>query len=453
MQVYGKHIVVIGAARSGLAAARLLHRNGARVLLTDSGGIPEETCAALQAEGVPFEQGGHSERAFSADLAVVSPGVPDEAPIVASYLQSGRPLISEMELASTFCKAPMVAVTGSNGKTTVVSWLDHVWKIAGVQATAAGNIGTAFSDIAETLSADQWALLEVSSFQLDHIDRFHPRVSCILNITPDHLDRYQNNFDLYAASKMRIRTNQSGDDIFIYWNDDQHICSALTAQPPTCRRWSFSATSTVSEGMFVNEATLSWKFNQVVTPFMPVAEVSLPGTHNLLNAMAVALIARAAGLSDTAIRKALSDFRGVEHRLEKVRELNGVTYYNDSKATNVDAVFYALGSMAGPIVLIMGGQDKGNDYTPLLERLREKTSAVIAIGKAIPSLTEQVKPHVRAFHTAATMEEAVGLAQQLAAPGSQVLLSPACASFDMFQNYEHRGRVFKSAVMALEVTA
>jgi UDP-N-acetylmuramoylalanine--D-glutamate ligase len=453
MQVRDKHIVVIGAARSGLAAARLLHRNGAKVLLTDSGAIPDEVQRALLGEGIAFEHEGHSEAAYQADFAVVSPGVPDQAPIVASYLNSGKGVYSEMELASSFCTSPIAAVTGSNGKTTVVTWLDYVWKTAGESHQVAGNIGTAFSDVAETCDANSWTILEVSSFQLDHISAFHPRISCVLNITPDHLDRYQNRFDLYAASKMRIMENQSGDDTFIYWNDDVHVEKLVSTKPASCTTWTFSTSSPVDHGIFLDKGTLSWNFNNKITPLMQASEVSLPGDHNLLNAMATALIARAAGIPDVSIRTALSSFRGVEHRLEMVRELEEVRYYNDSKATNVDAVWHALRSIEAPIVVVMGGLDKGNDYSRLIDLLSQKTSAVIAIGKAVPMLSEQIKPHVKTFHTAKTMEDAVRLARSLSTPGTNVLLSPACASFDMFQNYEHRGRVFKTAVMELGVNA
>ncbi|MCC5926626.1 MAG: UDP-N-acetylmuramoyl-L-alanine--D-glutamate ligase [Bacteroidetes bacterium] len=450
MQLHEKNIVVIGAARSGLAAAKLLKRNGAHVLLSEFGEINDVTQQELRELGIRFEHHGHSNTAYQADVAVVSPGIPDEAPIVASYLQSKKPVLSEIELASRFCTAPMIAVTGSNGKTTVASWLGHVWSSAGHPHHVAGNIGTAFSDIAENCSADHWAILEVSSFQLDHINRFHPRVSSILNITPDHLDRYQNQFNRYVASKMRIISNQTRNDIFVYWNDDVHIKASLKQHPASCTSWTFSASTPVNRGIFLDNDTLTWSFDNLHTPLMAASEISLPGSHNLLNAMATALIARAGGIPDVAIRTALSNFRGVEHRLELVRELQGVRYYNDSKATNVDAVWHALQSLPSPIVLIMGGQDKGNDYSKLADVLREKTCAVIAIGKAIPMLMDQVKPHVSAFQTAETMQEAVHKAQSLSIGGASVLLSPACASFDMFRNYEHRGLEFKSAVMALE---
>lgn len=453
MQLRDKHIVVIGAARSGLAAARLLRRNGARVFLTDAGPISAEDQLLLAADGIAYESGGHTQSAFDGEFAVVSPGVPDEAPIVQSYLNAGKPVYAEMELASWFCESPIIGVTGSNGKTTVVTWLKHVWETARQPHHVAGNIGKAFSDVAEECQKNEWAILEVSSFQLDHIDQFHPRISAILNITPDHLDRYQQRFELYIASKMQITRNQSGDDVWVYWNDDMNITSYKNQHPVKCKAWSFSISQPVTEGIFLQNDTLTWRFDQKNTDFMPVADISLPGSHNVLNAMATALIARAAGIPDVAIRTALSTFSGVEHRLELVRELDGVRYFNDSKATNVDAVWHALNSIPAPIVVILGGLDKGNDYSTLLPLLRDKVSSVVAIGKATPTLREQVEPHVTDFKTAETMHEAVQTARKISQPGHSVLLSPACASFDMFTNYEHRGQVFKQAVHELEVTA
>ena len=255
-----QHIVVIGAARSGVAAARLLHRNGYRVLLSDSGDINPSFRQLLEQDQIEFEQHGHSERAWNADCMVVSPGVPDTTPIVSNFLTKGKPVFSEVEAASWFCAAPMAAVTGSNGKTTVVTWLDHLWKTADKPHQTGGNIGKAFSDVAGLCTPDHWALLEVSSFQLDHIHRFQPRISCILNITPDHLDRYEHTFENYVSSKMRILENQTSDDLFVYWQDDVHVTARLNTMENGPRKWSFSASGPVNQGLFVDNGVLTWSF-------------------------------------------------------------------------------------------------------------------------------------------------------------------------------------------------
>lgn len=445
-----QHIVVIGAARSGLAAARLLHRNGYRILLSDSGDIDQTFRQLLQQDQIDFEQNGHSERAWNADCMVVSPGVPDTAPIVKAFLNQSKPVYAEVEAASWFCEAPVVAVTGSNGKTTVVSWLDHLWKTAGKPHQTGGNIGKAFSDVTELCTSEHWALLEVSSFQLDHIHSFQPKISCILNITPDHLDRYGYVFENYVSSKMRIIENQTADDVLVYWQDDVNVTARLNHIKHGPRRWSFSASGPVNQGLFVDNGVLTWSFDDCSEPLMPASEISLTGQHNLHNAMAVALIGRAAGISDEAIGSALRSFNGVEHRMERVGHINGAIYINDSKATNVDSVRYALTAVDHPAILIMGGQDKGNDYSQLTDIVRQKVRAIIAIGVATPLLRDHFVSIVPDFFAEKSMQDAVNRAHSLAKAGTTVLLSPACASFDMFDNYEHRGRVFKAAVNALE---
>ncbi|KPP96111.1 MAG: UDP-N-acetylmuramoylalanine--D-glutamate ligase MurD [Bacteroidetes bacterium HLUCCA01] len=445
-----QHIVVIGAARSGVAAARLLNRNGYRILLSDSGDINPSFRQLLEQDQIEFEQHGHSERAWNADCMVVSPGVPDTAPIVSNFLTKGKPVFSEVEAASWFCAAPMAAVTGSNGKTTVVTWLDHLWKTADKPHQTGGNIGKAFSDVAGLCTTDHWALLEVSSFQLDHIHRFQPGISCILNITPDHLDRYEYAFENYVSSKMRILENQTSDDLFVYWQDDVHVTARLNTMVNGPRRWSFSASGPVNQGLFVDNGVLTWSFDDRKEPLMPASDIRLNGQHNLLNAMAVALIGRAAGIPDEAIRSALGSFTGVEHRLERVGQINGAVYINDSKATNVESVRYALTAVENPVILIMGGLDKGNDYSQLSDVVKQKVRALIAIGKATPLLRDQFAGIVPEFFAENSLQDAVHRAHSLAEAGTTVLLSPACASFDMFENYEHRGRVFKAAVNALQ---
>lgn len=474
MNVKNRHIVVIGGARSGVAAARLLAAKGASVLVTDSGSIPDENRSLLASEGIPFEEGGHSQKAHDAEFAVASPGVPDEAPIMQYYANLNRPIYSEIEVASWFSSAPILAVTGSNGKTTVTSWLGHLWNTADISHFTAGNIGLAFSDVvlrqirsqetgaadvnpgtetaeaaARPASVNPWAILEVSSFQLDHIHSFRPRISCVLNITPDHLNRYQGDFNRYAASKMRILMNQGPGDVFICWNDDTVVAGLLrntdfSAGAPTI--WRFSSDGEVDEGIYVENGQIFFKTHNQKEYLMHVEEIGLRGRHNLHNGLAAALAARAAEIRIDYIRESLMKFEGVEHRLEEVRILDGVRYINDSKATNVNAVWYALDSVQVPMVLIMGGRDKGNDYSSLEPLVRSKVHTLIAIGEARAQIGQQLGGTVPDFIKAESLDEAVRKARKAAKRGEVVMLSPACASFDMFDSYEHRGREFKKSV-------
>ncbi|MFH5886022.1 UDP-N-acetylmuramoyl-L-alanine--D-glutamate ligase [Halalkalibaculum sp. DA3122] len=448
-EVKGRHIVVIGAARSGMAAASLLHKKGARVFVTDSNTISEATRQHFQALGIPYEENGHTERARKAEFAVVSPGVPTEAPLVQQYLKSGKKVYSELEVASWFNVRPVIAVTGSNGKTTVTSWLGHTWKQAQKQSTVAGNIGYAFSDNIDGIDQSGDVILEVSSFQLDHIEEFHPKVSLILNITPDHLDRYQNSMEQYAQSKFRITENQTADDWFIYHYDDPIVrkhAEMLSKKEDAPRLLAFSNRSEVPEGAFVRDDNIILKLNNSEEVLMPIHEVGLSGTHNLNNGLATALAARVSEIRNEVIRESLKTFEGVEHRLELVRTVDGVRYINDSKATNINAVWYALDSYDMPMVLILGGRDKGNDYRDLIEQIREKVHTIVAIGEAQHKIEQQLGTVAPNFELANTLPEAVKIGQQYAKRGEIVLLSPACSSFDMFDNYEHRGEVFKKAV-------
>jgi UDP-N-acetylmuramoylalanine--D-glutamate ligase len=450
-EVINKHIVVIGAARSGVAAASLLKRKGAEVFVTDNNAISDSNKSQLNELDISFEENGHSEKARGADFAVLSPGVPTEAPLVQEYLEADKKVFSEIEVASWFNHSPVVAVTGSNGKTTVTSWLDFTWKKAKREHFTAGNIGYAFSDKAEQSQTDSEAILEVSSFQLDHIESFRPHISLLLNITPDHLDRYQHSFSKYAASKFRITENQSVEDWFIYNYDDPVIAGhveSLKKKAGTPQLLPFSNQQEPEEanGAFVREQNIILKFKNKEEVLMPISDVHLSGKHNLNNGLATVLAARAAEIKNDAIRESLRTFEGVEHRLEFVRTVDGVKYINDSKATNVNAVWYALDSLDVPMTLILGGRDKGNDYTELADQIRKKVHTVIAIGEARPLIEEQLKSTVPHFKTAETMHEAVREAKKNAKKGEVVLLSPACSSFDMYENYEHRGNEFKKAV-------
>ena len=488
--VAGARVTVVGAARSGLAAARLLARHGAHVFLTDAGPAEAGVAEALAAAGVGFEAGGHTRRALDADWLVVSPGVPTSAPVVQSALRQRLPVYSEIEVASWFAAGPVVAITGSNGKTTTTSLVGHIFAEAGRAHVVAGNIGYAFADYADTVTADTTAVLEVSSFQLDHVASFRPRVAVLLNITPDHLDRYEHSLDLYAASKMRVFENAGPGDWIVYNHDDARVRQAAEAHGaanPGVILAPFSIEAELPQGAYVRRdadgapgepgperIVLSFPAAggptddgapapsaptsppNVIESFMPTADLALPGRHNLYDSLAAAVVARAMEIRSDIVRESLTSFEGVPHRLEKVRTLGGVAYVNDSKATNVNAVWYALESFAGPtggrggrVVLIAGGKDKGNDYGPLKPLVEAKVAGVVAIGESAETVERELGPHAPAVATAASMEEAIQFARLMAEPGDTVLLSPACASFDMFDNYEDRGDTFKRLVHAL----
>lgn len=450
--VTNKHIVVIGAARSGVAVASLLKQKGADVFVSDNSTISDTVKQQLGKEKIPYEENGHTEKARSAEMAVLSPGVPSTTPLVRHYLDRGKKIISELEVASWFNNSKTIAVTGSNGKTTVTSWLSHTWEKAQKPFLTAGNIGSAFSGQINRTGPDTTVILEVSSFQLDHIDQFRPDVGLILNITPDHLDRYDNDFELYKKSKFRITENQTPDDIFIYNFEDPSLAGHVnllqqTNQSP--QLLAFSDSREVQEGVFVRDQQIVFKFNNKEEPFMHIDDIGLPGRHNLNNGLATALAARASEIKNDVIRESLQTFEGVAHRLELVRRHKGVQYINDSKATNINAVWYALDSFNMPIVLILGGRDKGNDYTELEDQLHNKVHTVIAIGEAQSAIKKQIGAAVPHYLEADSMKEAVRLSYEKAKRGEIVLLSPACSSFDMFDNYEHRGDAFKQSVLDL----
>jgi UDP-N-acetylmuramoylalanine--D-glutamate ligase len=449
--VKGKRFSVLGGARSGLAVARLLARHGAQVFLSDSA-PPEKMEKAkreLELLGIPAEFGENSARVLDADVLVLSPGVPSAAPIVREALARGRTVVSEVEAASWFCPVPVVAVTGTNGKTTTTALLGRMFADARRPSVVGGNIGTAFSQIIEELTPDGIALLEISSFQLDHILSFRPRVSVLLNITPDHLDRYDHAFETYVASKCRVFENQRGGDTLIY-NEDDGVTRAAVREKVNraVALLPFSLERELPEGGFLRGRRMMIARGGSEVEVAEVEEISIRGPHNLQNAMAAALVARVMGIPTASVRATLRNFKGVEHRLEFVRELHGVTYVNDSKATNVDSVWYAVQSFAGPLVLFLGGRDKGNDYSRLEDLVRKRVRAILAIGESAGKV-QQAFAAIAPVTVCGTMEEAVHTAQKVAHQGDVVLLSPACASFDWFENYEHRGRVFKELVAEL----
>lgn len=452
MDVLNKHIVIAGAARSGIAVALLLKQKGAIPFVSDFGAIQQPIKKVLRANSIEFEEYQHSPRAMVGEFLVLSPGVPTKSSIAIHYKHEGKKIYSEIECASWFNTSPIYAVTGSNGKTTVTNWMSHTWQIANKPCFTAGNIGKAFSDNVSLSGIKTDALLEISSFQLDHIDQFRPTVSIILNITPDHLDRYDQNFDLYAASKLKITKNQTPTDTFIYNFDDPVLLAhakKLSAKEGAPNLLGFSCKKEVENGAFIRDDFIVLKLNKEEEQLMQIGELNLQGRHNLQNGMATALAARASEIKNEFIRESLQSFEGVPHRLEHVRTYKGVRFINDSKATNVNAVWYALDSFKMPIVLILGGRDKGNDYSLLSSQLREKVHTVVAIGEAAKNISSQLTDIVPHMLEADSMKQAVKLARKSAKRGEIVLMSPACSSFDMFKNFEDRGNQFKQAVLDL----
>lgn len=448
-------VTVVGGARSGRAVATLLAQADARVFLTEHGPPPNGLADAMETYNIPYEVNGHTDRALQADLIVVSPGVPTTAPLIQTALDQGLPVVSEIEVAFWFCEAPIIAITGTNGKTTTTGLVAHVLRKAEShdpdrRVIVAGNVGVAFSEHAATAGPNDVVVLEVSSFQLDHVDTFRPRVSILLNITPDHLNRYGDDVEAYAASKARIMAQQAAGDTIVYNADDVRTRRAITSQASAeASVGAMSQQRAVVPGIYQREEALWIHTSSLDEALMSIHEVSLPGPHNRYNAMAAALAAHAMEAPLDAIRTGLSTFEAVPHRLEPVRTVDNVRFVNDSKATNVDALRYALQSFNTPIVLIAGGRDKGNDYEPLQPLVRDRVRAVIAIGESANTVHSQLGVHAAEQCKANTMEDAIQAARACAHPGDVVLLSPACSSFDMYTNYKERGDVFRRLVQAI----
>ncbi len=449
--VRGKRFSVIGGARSGIAVAKLLHAQGAQVFLSDKSPADNMQPAAqeLHRYGIAGEFGGNTERVLRADVVVLSPGVPSDVPIVRLALEKNLQVVSEVEVASWFNAAPIIAVTGTNGKTTTTTLLGRIFEDARRPSKVGGNIGVAFSEIVDGLSPGSTAILEISSFQLDHIVSFKPRVSVLLNITPDHLDRYHHSFEKYTAAKCRVFENQAAGDTVVFNHDDEvtrtNVERSVNAD---VRQLPFSVNKRLSVGAFVEDGKMRVTIGSATHDIIDIENISIRGRHNLQNAMAATLAAREMGISAASIRSTLRNFKGVEHRLEFVREVNGVAYVNDSKATNVDSVWYALQSFERPLVLLLGGRDKGNDYSILTDLVKKHVKAIIAIGESAGKVIDAFQ-NVLPVRSAASMPEAVQIATELATRGDTVMLSPACASFDWFENYEHRGKIFKELVNKL----
>ena len=437
----------MGAAESGVGAAILAQKKGHEVFVSDMGRIKEKYKALLNGRHLPWEEGRHTpELILNADEVIKSPGIPENAPLVLQLKAKGIPVISEIEFAARHTNAQMICITGSNGKTTTSSLIYHILRKAGLNVGLAGNIGRSLAlQVAE--DNHDCYVIEISSFQLDGMFDFRANVAVLLNITPDHLDRYGFCMQNYVDSKMRILRNQTADDTFIYWSGDEHIGRELERHPSPALLCSFADKREEQAVGFPAGDTLCIK---APIPFeMPLAELSLTGKHNLRNAMAAAMAALAAGAPAQAVREGLSDFPGVEHRLEKAGTVNGVHYVNDSKATNVDACYCALDSMQTPVVLIIGGLDKGNDYSQIIPLVREKCRAVVYLGADNAKLHEHFDGLGLPMADTHSMPDCVAACARLAHEGDTVLLSPCCASFDLFRNMEDRGDQFKTLVSGM----
>lgn len=443
-----KKLVVLGGGESGIGAAILAKLKGFKVFLSDRNQIGDQYREVLLRENIAFEEGLHTDSLIlDADEVIKSPGIPDNAPMILALIAKGVPVISEIEFASRYTHAKIIAVTGSNGKTTTSLLTYHLLHEAGLHVGLAGNIGESFARQVAEKDFDYY-VLEISSFQLDNSYEFRPSIAVLLNITPDHLDRYGYNFQNYVDSKFRIIQKQTAEDDFIYFEDSDVIVSELNKRSVASRKWGISLKDTPAQGGYWNGQELIASHGTVRYE-QNFSELPIKGPHNAVNALASILVAQCVGLSPEAIKSGLLSFENAPHRLEQVAVLNEVTYVNDSKATNVDSVFYALGSFDQPIVLIAGGVDKGNDYSQIEALVRKKVKALIILTPKFEKLKEYFGSIVPQIYVTEDVQDAVLQAQRWSVPGDVVLLSPACASFDLFKNYEDRGDKFKQAVINL----
>ena len=442
-----KRIVVLGAGESGAGAAILAKKEGFDVFVSDTSLIKDKYKKLLNDHGIVWEEGHHTEeKILNADEVIKSPGIPKEAPMIQKLMKQGTHIISEIEFAGRYTNAKMICITGSNGKTTTTSLIYHIFKSAGYDVGLAGNIGHSLAlQVAE--QPHKYYVIELSSFQLDNMYDFRANIAILLNITPDHLDRYDFKFENYADAKMRITQNQTAEDTFIYWNDDPVIKKELEKFEIKAVRCPFSEVKENGSIAYLEEGQYKLEYP---TPFnMEQEELSLTGKHNLYDSLAAGLASNIAGIRKEVIRRSLGDFPGVEHRQEKVCTVRGVLYVNDSKATYVDACWYALESMKTPVVLILGGKDKGNDYNEIKDLVKKKCRALVYLGadnKKLHDFFDGMGIPVRDTHS---MKDCVKACYELAQPGDTVLLSPCCASFDLFHNMEDRGEQFKECVRNL----
>lgn len=442
-----KKMVILGAGESGTGAAILAKKQGFEVFVSDMSVIKDKYKKLLNDHNIDWEEGVHTEaKIIDSDEVVKSPGIPKEAPMVQKLIKRGIPIISEIEFAGRYTTSKMICITGSNGKTTTTSLIFHIFKDAGYDVGLAGNIGKSLAlQVAESPHA--YYVIELSSFQLDNMYKFRANIAILLNITPDHLDRYEYKFENYANAKMRIIQNQTKEDSFIYWKDDPVIKKELEKFDVKAVQYPFSelketgSIGYIEEGMYTIEKPIPFNMEQ--------EDLSLTGKHNIYNSLAAGIAANIGGIKKENIRKSLSDFKGVEHRLEKVCKVSGVQYINDSKATNVDACWYALESMVTPTVLILGGRDKGNNYDAIKDLVKQKCRAIVYLGADNKKLHDNFDNLGIITRDTHSMKDCVAACRELAKSGDTVLLSPCCASFDLFKNMEDRGNQFKTLVRSL----
>lgn len=444
-----RRIVILGAGESGVGAAKLAQKHGFDVFVSDFGHIADSYKSELQRMNIAFEENQHSTALIiNANEVIKSPGISPQVPIVKTLKEQGIPVISEIEFAKRYTSAKTICITGSNGKSTTAMLTYHILKNAGFNVGLAGNIGQSFA--AQVAEADyQWYVLELSSFMLDDMYDFRADIAVLLNITPDHLDRYDHKIENYALSKFRVVRNQTAEDVFIYCADDAEIQKILNKTTIEAKQYPFSILKKIQQGAYLEEETIhiNTHLNNKLT--MSILELALQGKHNVYNSMASGIVAKVLDIRDETVRESMGDFKNIDHRLEFVAKISDVTYINDSKATNINSTWYALESINTDIVLIMGGVDKGNDYTMLKDLVRTKVKAIVCLGKDNKRIHETFEDDVEIIVNTFSAAEAVQVAYHLAKKGNTVLLSPACASFDLFKNYEDRGNQFKAAVKEL----
>ncbi len=442
-----KRIVILGAGESGAGAAVLAKKQGFDTFVSDMSAIKDKYKAMLDEHGIAWEEKQHTEMLIlNADEVIKSPGIPHEAPIIQKLMAQGTPIISEIEFAGRYTNAKMICITGSNGKTTTTSLIYHIFKKAGLNVGLAGNIGQSLAYQVAKCNYDYY-VIELSSFQLDNMYKFRANIAVLMNITPDHLDRYDHNMQNYVDAKFRILQNQTQEDAFIFWSDDPIIQQELHKYGLHGHYYPFAEKKNNNSVAYVENKLIH--FTQPVAFNMEQEELALTGTHNLFNSMAAGISANLAGIRKECIREALRDFKGVEHRLEKVCRVRGVEYINDSKATNVNSCWYALQSMKTKTILILGGKDKGNDYTEIADLVKEKCTGLIYMGLHNEKLHDFFDPFGLPVADVKSMKDAVNAAYHMAKKGETVLLSPCCASFDLFNSYEDRGEQFKKCVREL----
>lgn len=444
-----QRLTILGGGESGVGAAALAVANGWHVFLSDGGKLKDKHRVALEKLKVEFEEGTHSnERILACDLVVKSPGIPRDAAVLKPFLQAGIPVIGEVEFAFRYNQSKIIAITGSNGKTTTTLLTHHLLQKAGVKSVVAGNVGDSFAKAVSLTDRPEWFVVEMSSFQLDDIQQFRPDIAILTNITPDHLDRYNNSIEQYADAKFAIAKNQLPEDYFIYCADDEAIQNGMKRHPIHAQKLPYSMTQKVEQGAYISNEQINIQVNK--NHFnMSIHDLALQGKHNAYNSMAAGIAARVLEIRKELVRESLSDFQNIEHRLEYVASVHGITFVNDSKATNVNSTWYALESFDQPVIWIVGGVDKGNDYQALKSLVKEKVKGIVCLGKDNSKILEAFGDLFHYMPEVQTAHDAVQCAYQMGEKNDVVLLSPACASFDLFESYEDRGHQFKHAVRSL----